>query len=78
MASQYILSDHNDRPINTFDGAQRVGKVYYQVLLDAFGLGPFTYDEAIGALSTKTFGRTQAKTVLNNLVYLKLAQYIGE
>jgi hypothetical protein len=81
MISYYALvAGKNDFPLSEKDfvGAKTSFHKYYNELLHAFGLGPFNFDEGIGALmGSLGLTRDEAKHVLNNLLTFKFLTYGG-
>lgn len=73
-------NEKNDTPLAESDFVGiRAGfpKAYYYQLLNAFGLGPFSFDEGVGSIMSMSRGREESKHVLNNLITLKLITYVG-
>ena len=70
----YVLKDDNGKPCVEFYGTQYMhDKRVYNTLLLAFGLGPFSFEEGLGALMVSGFRpRELAKSVLNAAVQDKL------
>ena len=66
-----LVAGKNDYPLSSDElvGAKATAKRYYQHLVTAFGLGPFTLDEGIGALrATCGVGREEAEHVIFNMM----------
>lgn len=66
----YILkADEKGQPIVDFRGMTAIhDRMLYNNLLDAFALGPFSFEEALGALQAKGVKpREHAKDALNEM-----------
>ena len=68
----YVLkTSESGYPIVDFRGMTAIhDRMLYNDLLDAFGVGPFSFEEALGALQAKGVKpREHAKDVLNEMTH---------